>query len=260
MMQHVTRLIRYRGLLWNLALSELKAKHRQTALGMMWALLQPVSLMVVYAIVFSVFVSVPVKDVPYALFAYVGLVTWLFFATSLSTGTVSVVAQMNLITKANFPREVIPLAKLLAAGFDFAIGWGCFIILLVLYGTPVKPSWFIFPWVLLVHVFFTAGMVLWGSALYVLKRDVGSLLPLILQVWMFLSPVIYPSDLIPDAYKALYLLNPMAAIIEAYRGVTLGGTFPPFAIMAPATVIALTVFISGYAYFKFTEVRFADIM
>ncbi len=260
MIQHVTRLVRYRGLLWNLALSELKAKHRQTALGMVWALLQPVSLMVVYAIVFSVFVNVPVKDAPYALFAYVGLISWLFFATSVSTGTVSVVAQMNLITKANFPREVIPLSKLLASGFDFLIGWGCFIVLLILYGAPVKHAWFIFPWVLVVHVLFTAGTVLWGAALYVLKRDVGSLLPLVLQVWMFLSPVIYPSDLIPDDYRALYLLNPMAAIIEAYRGATLGGTVSPLGLMAPATIIALAVFVSGYAYFKFTEVRFADIM
>lgn len=260
MIQHVNRLVQYRGLLWNLALSELKAKHRQTALGMTWALLQPVSLMAVYAIVFSVVVNVPVKNVPYPLFSFVGLVTWLFLSTSLSAGTISVVGQMNLITKANFPREVIPLARLVASGFDFLIGWACFILLLIWYGVPARPAWFIVPGVLVVHVLFTAGMVLWGAALYVLKRDVGSLLPLVLQVWMFLSPVIYPSDLIPDGYRTLYLLNPMAAIIESYRGAMLGGTVPPLGIMASATFIALAVFVSGYAYFKSMEVRFADIM
>lgn len=133
-------------------------------------------------------------------------------------------------------------------------------ILLAWYGTPLTSAWCVFPWILTVQVLFIAGIVLWGAALYVLKRDVGSLLPLVLQVWMYLSPVIYPADLIPSAYRAFYLLNPMAAVIEAYRSVTLGGAIPPLAVMAPATVIALTVFVSGYVYFKHTEVRFADIM
>lgn len=261
MVEHFKRLVRYRGLLWNLAVSELKSKHRQTALGMLWALLQPVSLMVVYAVVFSVFVNVPIRQgVPYALFAYVGLVTWLFFATSFSTGTTSVVSQMNLITKASFPREVIPLSKLIASGFDFLIGWGCFLLLLAVYGMPFKPMWFLFPWILCVHVLFTAGLVLWGAALYVLKRDVGSVMPLLLQIWMFLSPVIYPSSLIPEKYQSLYLINPMATIIESYRSAALGVPAPSVAAMWTASVIAIVAFASGYAYFKHVEVRFADIM
>jgi lipopolysaccharide transport system permease protein len=258
--RHVLRLIQYRSLLWNLASSELKAKHRQTALGMIWALLQPVSLMAVYTLVFSTIVNVPVQQVPYTLFAYVGLVSWLFFAASLSAGTLSVVAQMNLITKASFPREVIPLSKLIASGFDFMIGWGCLLLLLVLYRTPITPAWLIIPGVFVLQVLFTAGMVLWGSALHVRRRDVGSVLPLVLQIWMFLSPVIYPSNVIPADYRALYLLNPMAAIIEAYRAALFDGTVPSLAVMVPAALLAATAFATGYAYFKCSEMRFADLM
>ncbi|TAJ26011.1 MAG: ABC transporter permease, partial [Nitrospirae bacterium] len=115
-MPHLTRLYRYRGLLWNLALGELKARHRQTALGMAWALMQPLSMMAVFAVVFSVFARVSVEGTSYVLFAYTGLVSWLFFANSLSAGLPSVVSNMNLVTKASFPREVIPLSKLVATG------------------------------------------------------------------------------------------------------------------------------------------------
>jgi lipopolysaccharide transport system permease protein len=210
--------------------------------------------------VFSTIVNVPVQQVPYTLFAYVGLLSWLFFSASLSTGTLSVVAQMNLITKANFPREVIPLSRLIASGFDFLIGWSCLLLLLVLYRTPITPAWLIIPGVFALQVLFTAGMVLWGSALHVLRRDVGSVLPLVLQIWMFMSPVIYPSNMIPADYRALYLLNPMAAIIEAYRAALFDGTIPSLAVIAPAALLAATIFISGYAYFKCSEPRFADLM
>lgn len=254
------RLATYRELLWLLALSELKARHRHTALGMVWALVQPISMMLVFTVVFSVFVNIQIQEGPYALFAYIGLLSWLFFANSLSAGAASIVSQMNLITKASFPREVIPLSKLLTTGFDFLIGLACLALLLIWYQVPARPAWLAIPGILVIHLMLTAGFVLLSSALYVLRRDVGSLLPLLLQVWMFLSPVVYPVTLIPDQYRTFYLLNPMAAIIEAYRSVILGGTLPAATIMAPVCLIAFATLVAGYGYFKSVESQFADVM
>lgn len=260
MMQHLARLIRYRGLLWNLAWGDLKARHRQTALGMVWALVQPISMMLVFTVVFSLFVKVPVQGAPYALFAYTGLLSWLFLANSISAGLPSVVSNMNLVTKANFPREVIPLSRLLATGFDFLVGMVVLGLLLVVSGTPVSTSLLAVPVIVVVQVMFTMGLVLLSSALYVLKRDLGSLLPLILQIWMFVSPVVYPVSLIPERYRTLYMLNPMASIMEAYRSAMLFGTLPSPATLAPALIVAVSVLVVGYVYFKAVEPRFADVM
>lgn len=254
------RLMDYRELLWLLAMSDLKARHRQTALGMVWAVVQPVLMMLVFTVVFSVFVHVEIQEAPYALFAYIGLISWLFLANSLSAGIPSIVSQMSLITKVSFPREVIPLSRLLTTGFDFLIGLVFLVPLLIWYQVPVSLTWIAIPGIMVVHLTLTAGLVLLSSALYVLKRDVGSLSPLVLQVWMFLSPVVYPVTLIPDQYKAVYLLNPMAAIIEAYRSVILVGILPAPVIIAPACLVALAALLGGYVYFKSVESRFADVM
>jgi len=260
MTRHLARLVQYRGLLWTIALSELKARHRQTVLGIVWAVAQPVSMMLVFLVVFSVFVKVQVEGAPYALFVYIGLLSWLFFSNCMSLGLPSVVANMNLVTKANFPREVIPLSKVLIVGFDFLVGTVVLAGLLVLYGTPMTLSLLAVPGILVVQVMLTVGLVLLSSALYVLKRDVGSLLPLVLQIWMFLSPVFYPVTLIPEQYRALYMMNPMAMILEAYRSAILLGTFPEPALIVPALIIASTTLAIGYTYFKAVELRFADVM
>lgn len=256
----LARLLDYRDLLWLLTLRELKARHRQTMLGIGWALAQPVAMMLVFTAIFSVFVKVPVEGMPYAAFAYSGLICWLFLANALSAGTGSLVANMNLITKASFPREVIPLSALLTAGFDFAIGLVLLAGLVVAFGITPTVAWLAVPAVALIQILFTAGLVLWSSALNVLKRDLGSLLPLLLQVWMFLSPVVYPLSVIPDSFKGLYMLNPMAMLLEAYRETLFLGRVPLAGCLAPALVVACVTLVSGYAYFKSVEVRFADIM
>ena len=241
-------------------MSELKARHRHTTLGVLWTLLQPISMMFVFTLVFSFVIRVHVSGYPYPLFAYVGLISWMFLSQTLVAGTTSVVNSMNLVTKANFPREVIPLAKVLAHGFDFAVGWGCLVVLVYLYGLAPKVSWLALPFIAAVHVAFTVGMVLWGAALHVLKRDVGSVLQLLLQVWMYLSPVVYPVELIPEQYRFLYLLNPMATIIEAYRSVMIVGVVPVTNTMVAGVLIAAVACSSGYVFFKAAEDRFADIM
>lgn len=260
MKDHLMRLIRYRGLLWTLALGELKARHRQTALGVLWALVQPVSMMLVFLTVFSVFVKVPVEGVSYAVFAYTGLLSWLFFANSLSLGSSSIVANMSLITKASFPREVIPLSRVLTVSFDFLVGATVLGVLLILSEVPVSFAWLAVPGILAIQIMFTTGLVLLVSALYVLKRDLGSLLPLILQIWMFLSPVVYPVEVIPEQYRTLYMVNPMAMILEAYRNALLRGTLPPPELIVFSLTLASVALVMGYVYFKTVELRFADVM
>lgn len=257
---HLIRLWAFRELLWNIAISELKAKHRHTVLGMLWALVQPVAMALVFTLVFSVFVKVPVEGGGYIFFSYIGLVCWLFFANTMSAGTGSVVAYMNLVTKASFPREVIPLAKIISGGVDFVVAWAFLLLLILIADFPIGTAWFTIPGVMVIHVLFTAGMILWGASLYVLKRDIGSLLPLVLQGWMYLSPVVYPVNVIPEQYRLLYLANPMALIIEAYRSVVLVDTVPAVSLILPALVISCLVFVSGYLYFKSVEIRFADVM
>ena len=229
--QHLVRLMRHRELLWLLALSEIKAKHRQTALGLLWAVIQPVGMAAMFTLVFSVFVQIPVNGVPYPIFAYTGLVCWLFVSNSLSLGLPSVVGHANLVTKANFPREVIPLAV------------------------------FVLPLIFLVHLAFSVGLVLWGSALYVRRRDIGSILPLGLQLWMFATPIVYPLSVVPDRFQPwILMLNPLAGIIETYRQVLLWGALPSPTLFLPAIFSALGVLVSGYWYFKSVEPQFADLV
>lgn len=260
MLEHLRRLISYRGLLWNLALAELKARHRQTALGMLWAIAQPLSMMVVTTVVFSMFVRISEDAVPYAIVAYVGLWSWLLFANSLTASVASIVASMNLVTKANFPREVIPLSKIVVTGFDFLIGLVFLAVLMAVYKVPLTLSVLVVPGLLLIQGAMIVGMMLIFSAMYVLHRDLGALLPLGLQVLMLISPVLYPLSLVPDQFKTVYLLNPMAALIEAYRTALLYGQFPTVGSLGGAFLAAVLLFGMGYRYFKSVEQRFADVM
>ena len=256
----LSRLLAYRDLLWLLTLRELKARHRQTVLGIGWVLLQPVAMMLVFTVVFSVFVRVPVEGMPYAAFAYSGLIAWLFLANSVATGTASLVNNMNLITKANFPREIIPLSVILTMGFDFLVGFVLLGVLAVALGVRPNPAWSAIPMIMVIQVAFTTGLVLWASALHVLRRDLGSVLPLLLQSWMYLSPVVYPVTVIPESYRAIYMVNPAAMLLEAYRGALFFGSVPVASTMLPAAVLAVVLLASGYAYFKSVETRFADVM
>jgi homopolymeric O-antigen transport system permease protein len=260
MLEHLRRLLSYRGLLWNLALAELKARHRQTALGMLWAIAQPLSMMVVTTVVFSMFVRISEDAVPYAIVAYVGLWSWLLFANSLTASVASIVANMNLVTKANFPREVIPLSKIVVTGFDFLIGLLFLAVLMAVYRVPLTLSVLVVPGLLLIQGAMIVGMMLIFSAMYVLHRDLGALLPLGLQVLMLISPVLYPLSLVPDQFKTVYLLNPMAALIEAYRTALLYGQFPTIGSLGGAFLAAVLLFGMGYRYFKSVEQRFADVM
>jgi|CXWL01.1.fsa_nt_gi lipopolysaccharide transport system permease protein len=253
--------MRHRELLWLLALSEIKAKHRQTALGLLWAVIQPVGMAAMFTLVFSVFVQIPVNGVPYPIFAYTGLVCWLFVSNSLSLGLPSVVGHANLVTKANFPREVIPLAKVVTALVDLMVGGVVLLVALLIVRGSLPLAVFVLPLIFLVHLAFSVGLVLWGSALYVRRRDIGSILPLGLQLWMFATPIVYPLSVVPDRFQPwILMLNPLAGIIETYRQVLLWGALPSPTLFLPAIFSALGVLVSGYWYFKSVEPQFADLV
>lgn len=260
MVAQVRRLLAYRSLLWALSTADLRARHRQSLLGMTWALLQPLAMMVVFTVVFGLIVKIPADGVPYAVFAYLGLVGWLFCSNSLSAGVPSLVSNMSLVSKASFPREVIPLSKLAATGVDFLVGLLGLGLLLLIYRLPLHPTVLAVPFVMLLQTMLVTGFVLLGSALYVLKRDVGAILPLVLYVWMFLSPVLYPVTLVPDRFRWMYELNPMAAILDAYRALILAGIWPAGGSVLLMALTASLSLLAGYGFFKSVEMRFADVM
>lgn len=259
LIRHCRRLVQRRELVWVMARSELLARHRQTLLGVAWAVLQPVAMLAVFGVVFSVFARVRIDYAPYAVFAFVGLVSWLFFAHAVSQATTSVVANMNLVTKSNFPREIIPISKIVIVGVDFLIGCAVLAVLLWIFGVAPSVAWFAVPQILLIQVTLITGVAFFASALYVFWRDLGRVLPTVLHLGMFLSPVVYPVTLIPAAYRDLYMWNPMARLLEGYRAALLQGQWPPWELILPPALVAGALLIGGYAYFKANEMRFADV-
>lgn len=239
---------------------EVRVRYKQSVLGAAWAILQPLSMMVVFSIIFTRFISVPTGEISYPLFSYVALLPWTFFSGAITSGTVSVVNQMALVSKIQFPREILPLAQIGAAGFDFCVASAVFVAMAFLY--RVSPGWTLLavPGLLLIQILFTAGLVLMLSALTVRCRDTRFVVPLAMQLWMYATPVIYPLDLVPTRWQWLYRLNPMAVLIEGYRDAVINLRMPASADVALAALVSLGVLIAGYVYFKRTEMSFADVL
>lgn len=259
-MSHLSILHQYRDLLWLWTAREVRVRYKQSLLGIAWAILQPLALTVVFTFVFSLILRVDTGGVPYPVFAYAALVPWTLFATSLAFGVPSLVNNLNLVTKIYFPREVLPLASIGAAMLDFAIALLIFVVMMALY--RVSPDLHVL-WVvplLATQLALTMGVVLLGAALIVFFRDVRFVIPLLIQVWMYASPVIYPVDLVPERLQPLYFLNPMAAIIDGYRRALLTGEAPRMPVFLVAVLISTLLLALGYAFFKRVEPHFADLI
>ncbi|MBS1791065.1 MAG: ABC transporter permease [Acidobacteria bacterium] len=258
---HARELWRHRELLWLLTLREIKVRYKQTALGVAWAVLQPLSLMVVFTVFFSWFARIESDGIPYPLFSYAALLPWTFFSTSLSFAIPSLIANSHIITKIYFPREVIPLAAVMAALLDFLIAAAAFVLLMAVY--RVLPSWnlmYVLP-IVTIQILFTVGISLLLSAFTVLYRDVRHTLPLLIQIWMFVTPILYPASVVPQRWRAWYFsLNPMAAIIDGYRRTILQQQPPQFDYLLLAAAVSCLLVWLGYKYFKHLEREFADIV
>lgn len=249
----------HRELLAFLVWRDLKVRYKQTALGAAWAIIQPVTTMIVFSIFFGRLAKIPSDGLPYPIFAYTALLPWGYFAGSLSSVGSSVVGNSHLITKVYFPRLVVPLASVLGGLVDFAIA---FVVLIgMMWYYHIQPTWAILllPLFLLLALFTALGVGLWFSALNVEYRDARFLLPFVIHIWQVATPVVYPSSLLSEPWRTLYGLNPMVGVIEAFRWALLGSQ-PPGPLLGVSVGIVALLVLSGLFYFRRMEKSFADII
>jgi lipopolysaccharide transport system permease protein len=256
----VRRLVHYRDLLYTLSVHRLKVRYKQSVLGPSWAVLQPLSLMLIYTAVFSRIARVPTGGIPYALFAYSALLPWTYFAMSLSTATNSLVSHVSLVTKVYFPREILPLTYVAAALVDLLAASTVLAGMLFFYRVPLTVNaLYVLPTVAILTIFAVAvSLVL--CAVQVRFRDIGVAMPLLLQLWMFATPVIYPLSVVPAAWRPFYVLNPMVGIVESFRRVILQGAPPEMHSLGIATAISAVFLPVAFVYFKRVEATVADII
>ncbi len=248
----------YRELLYILIWRDIKVRYKQTAIGAAWAVIQPFFAMVVFSLFFGRLAKIPSEGLPYPIFAYSALLPWQFFAKALTEASTSLVVNERVITKVYFPRLLVPTAVVLAGLLDFGIAFLILLGMMVFYG--IMPSWAMvtIPLFLLLAVITALGVSFWLSALDVEYRDVRYTLSFLTQLWLFATPVVYPSTMVPQAWRALYGLNPMVGVIEGFRWALLGSTPPdPMMLLVSSAAVAL-VFVGGLIYFRRMERTLAD--
>jgi len=251
----------YRELLYFLTWRDIKIRYKQAALGVAWAILQPLLTMVIFSIIFGQLAKLPSEGIPYPVFSYVGLLPWQFFATALTHASTSLVGNSNLLTKVYFPRLIIPLSAVTAGLVDFAIAFVILIGMMLYYG--IAPTWNVL-WLLplmMLALLTAVAVSLWLSALNVQYRDVQYAIPFLVQAWMYASPVAYSIGLIPahGLWRVIYGLNPMAGVIQGFRWALLGGN-PPDILMAISSIMVFVLLLTGLIYFKKMEKSFADVV
>jgi lipopolysaccharide transport system permease protein len=260
MLSHLKELYRYRDLLLSLALRDIKVRYRQSFLGVAWAVVQPLAFMAIFTLVFSKFGRVSSDGTPYPLFSYTGLVPWTFFSTALGLSVHSVAANMNLVKKIYFPREVFPLGVILGCLVDFLIASTLIAGLMAYYHFPASPTLLWLPWLIGIEVAFLVSLSLFLSATNVFFRDVKYIVPFCVQIGLFATPVIYSASMVPERLRPWYMLNPMAVVIDGVRRVVLHGEAPPLEPLLIATLFVSLFGVLSYRYFKHVEVRFADVI
>lgn len=250
----------YRELIYFFVWRDLKVRYRQTVIGIGWAVLQPLLTMVIFSAVFGTFAKIPSDGLPYPIFMFAALLPWNLFSSSLTRGGTSVVGNAGLISKIYFPRLILPLSGILSPIVDFAIAFVILGGMMVWY--RVLPTWGVLalPLFLSLALLTALAVGLWLSALNVRYRDVGHTIPFFIQAWMFASPIAYPVSLVPEKWRLLYSLNPMAGVIEGFRWALLGKDSPDFGVIAASAVMVFALLIPGIWYFKYTERTFADLI
>jgi lipopolysaccharide transport system permease protein len=237
-----------------------RARYQQSFLGVLWTIAQPVAQVAIFTIIFTLVIPIDTGNIPYPIFNFAAIAPWLLFSMALTDMVSSLVINMNLVTKIYFPREILPLSMLLARILDFVIGLGILVLLILYFQMSIDwEYWLLLPLVLLVQAMLTIGLGLFGAALNVFYRDIQHVFALVLRIWLYASPIIYPVERIAEQYRALYFLNPMAGILEAYRAVLLRGEMPDSTLLT-AAIISAIVFVFGYWFFKRVEFQFADVV
>lgn len=251
---------RHRELLQFLVWRDVKVRYKQTMLGAGWAVLQPLLTMIVFSVVFGRLASVPSDGLPYPIFAFAGLLPWQMFAFALTESTNSLVASQAVITKVYFPRLIVPLASVAVAVLDFCIAFTVLVAMMVWYGVGLRPAVVLLPLFLGLTILTAVSAGLWLSALNARYRDIRYAVPFLTQIWLFLSPIAYPASLVPEKFRWLYGLNPLAGTVEGFRWALLGSPAPQPAMIAVSASVVLCLLAGGLVYFRKTERTIADVI
>lgn len=251
---------KYRELFYFLTKRDIKVRYKQTVLGGLWAIIQPVFTMIVFTLFFGRLAKVPSDGIPYPIFVYAGLLPWTYFANALSASGNSLVGSANLITKVYFPRIIIPASASLAGLLDFFIAMLVLGILMIYYQFLPGIGLLLFPILVALTFLSAVGVGLWLSALNAQYRDIRYAIPFLIQIWMFISPVIYPVSMVSKQYQWLLALNPMGGVINAFRESLLGHQPIDWFLLAISAAIILFLFLSGLYYFRRMEKTFADVV
>jgi lipopolysaccharide transport system permease protein len=257
---NLAELWQFRELVYFFVWRDIKIRYKQTVIGAAWAIFQPLMTMLVFTLFFGRLAKIPSGGLPYPIFYFSALLPWTYFAGALQNATNSVVEQQRVITKVYFPRLVLPLASVVSGLLDFALGFGVFLALMVFYRVAPGRALFLFPAFLLLAVATALGAGLWLSALNAIYRDVRYVLPFLVQFWMFVSPVAYPTALVPARWRWLYGLNPMAGVIEGFRWSLTGNGQAPSLLLAASSAAVVLVLVGGLYFFRRMEATIADVV
>ncbi|HVO26546.1 MAG TPA: ABC transporter permease [Candidatus Margulisiibacteriota bacterium] len=249
----------YRELLYFLIWRDIKVRYKQTVLGGAWAILQPILTMAVFTLLFGRLAKMPSDGVPYPIFSYAALVPWTFFSNGLSKTTTCLVESGSILSKVYFPRLLIPLAKVLSGLVDFAMAFVVLVVMMLCYGMlpTLRTLWL--PLFLLLAVVALLAVGLWFSVLNLRYRDIGQAIPFVMQFWLFVTPIAYPSSVLAQPWRTLYGLNPMTSVVEGFRWALLGSGAVELPVLAASVSVALLTLASGVFYFRRVEWAFADI-
>ena len=250
----------YRELLFFFVWRDIKVRYRQTVMGALWAIIQPFFTMVIFSLFFGRLAKIPSDGLPYPVFSYAALVPWTFFATALNQASNSLVVSANMVKKIYFPRLSLPIATVLASVVDFVLAFIVLLGMMLFYGLVPTINVLWLPFFLLLALVTSLGVSLWLSAMNVQFRDVHYTIPFLTQAWLFVTPIAYPSSLLPEPWRTLYGLNPMAGVVEGFRWALLGTDTAPGPMTVVSATVALILLISGAFYFRRMEQGFADVL
>ena len=250
----------YQELLYFFAWRDIKVRYRQTVMGVLWAIIQPIFTMVIFSLFFGRLASIPSDGVPYPVFSFVALVPWTFFANALTQASNSLVVNGNMLKKIYFPRLALPIATVLAGVIDFVLAFIVLIGIMLFYGLVPTVNIIWLPLFALLALVTSIGVGLWLAAMNVQFRDVRYTIPFLTQAWLFVTPIAYPSSLLPEHWRTVYGLNPMAGVVEGFRWALLGTDSAPGPMLIVSSVVALLLLVSGAFYFRRMEQTFADVV
>ena len=250
----------YRQLLYFLMWRDIKVRYRQTIMGAAWAIIQPLTAMVIFTLFFGRLINVPSDGIPYPIFSYAALVPWMFFANGVTQGSSSLVISADVLRKIYFPRLTMPAASVISGLLDFSLAFAVLILMMFDFGIIPTQNVIWLPAFVLLLIVSSLGVAIWLSALNVQFRDVKYIVPFLIQAWLFVTPVIYPSSLLSEPWRTISGINPMAGVVEGFRWALLGTDTAPTAITAVSAFVAIVLLASGVYYFRRVERTFADFV